>query len=328
MKDVARLAGVSVITVSRVMREPERVAEETRARVLSAVESMGYVPNLVARSLKSRRSGIIAAVIPSITHSIVAEVIRGMDDVLKEEGIHLLLADSGFSPKEEEALVAAFLARRPDAIYLTGTTHTLGTRRMLDSARIPVVEAGNLTDTPIDMVVGYSNAEAARAMTHVLIAKGRRTIGYIGQAGRQFIDRVNDRHAGYCAALRDEHLAPHEQLQVEVELSYRGGAAGLAELLRRAPGLDAVFCTSDVIAVGALFECQRRALAVPAALAITGMDDQEIASQCVPALTTVRMPRYEMGRRAAAMLCQRLTGVAVEARSIDLGFEVVARATT
>ena len=101
MEDVARCAGVSVITVSRVLREPGKVAEPTRARVLSAIETMGYVPNLIARSLKSRRSGIVAAVIPSVTHSIVVEVVRGMRDVLNEAGLHLLLADSGFSPQEE-----------------------------------------------------------------------------------------------------------------------------------------------------------------------------------------------------------------------------------
>lgn len=328
MEDVARCAGVSVITVSRVLREPEKVADETRARVLSAIEAIGYVPNLIARSLKSRRSGIIAAVIPSVTHSIVAEVLRGMTEVLNEAGLHLLLADSGFSPQEEEALVAAFLARRPDAIYLTGTTHTPGTRRMLDAARIPVVEAGTLTDTPIDMVVGYSNFAAARAMTDALIAGGRRNIGYVGQSGRDVIDRVRDRHAGYCAAVRGAGMEVDERLQVEVELSYRGGAAGLAQLLARTSALDAVFCTSDIIAIGVLFECQRRGLAVPAQLAITGMDDQEIASQCVPALTTVRMPRYEMGRRAAAMLCRRLAGEKVDATVVDLGFEVVRRLTS
>ena len=328
MEDVARLAGVSVITVSRVLREPAKVAKQTRARVLAAIETIGYVPNLVARSLKSRRSGIIAAVIPSVTHSIVADVVRGMTEVLKEEGVHLLLADSGFSPQEEEELVAAFLARRPDAMYLTGTTHTPGTRRMLDSARIPVVETGNLTDTPIDMVVGYSNFEAARAMTHALIASGRRTIGYIGQTGRDYIDRVKDRHAGHCMALRDNAMGDREALRVEVELSHRGGAAGLVELLGREPWLDAVFCTSDVIAIGALFECQRRGFAVPARLAITGMDDQEIASQCVPALTTMRMPRYAMGRLAAAMLCRRLAGEPIDSNVVDLGFEVVLRDTT
>ncbi|MEO6928537.1 MAG: LacI family DNA-binding transcriptional regulator [Casimicrobiaceae bacterium] len=328
MEDVARCAGVSVITVSRVLREPAKVAKATRARVLTAIETMGYVPNLVARSLKSRRSSIVAAVIPSVTHSIVAEVVRGMTEVFNEAGLHMLLADSGFSPQEEEALVAAFLARRPDAIYLTGTTHTAGTRKLLDAARIPVVEAGNLTDAPIDMVVGYSNTEAARAMTRELIDGGRRTIGYVGQLGRDYIDRVRDRHAGHCSALHDAGFGDREHLRVEVELTYRGGAAGVAELLRREPGLDAVFCTSDIIAVGVLFECQRRGIAVPAALAVTGMDDQEIASQCVPALTTIRMPRYEMGRHAATMLCRRLAGEAIDANIVDLGFDIVKRQTT
>jgi LacI family gluconate utilization system Gnt-I transcriptional repressor len=328
MADVARLADVSVITVSRVLREPARVAEPTRTRVLEAVRTIGYVPNLVASSLKSRRSGIIAAIIPSVAHSIVAEVIRGMNSVLKTEGLHLLLGDSGFSPAEEEELVAAFLARRPDAIYLTGTTHTRNTHQMLDAARIPVIEAGNLTASPIDMSIGYSNREAAHAMTHALIGRGRRRVGYVGQIGRDVIDRVQDRFNGYRDALSANGIAFSPELSAEVELSYRGGAAGVTALLDNGGDVDAVFCTSDVIAVGVLFECQRRGIAVPKRIAITGMDDQEIASQCVPALSTVRIPRYEMGRRAAEMICARLAGAAAEATSIDLGFSLVLRETT
>jgi LacI family gluconate utilization system Gnt-I transcriptional repressor len=328
MEDVARLAEVSVITVSRVLREPERVAQPTRERVQEAIRTIGYVPNLVAGSLKSRRSNIIAAIIPSVAHSIVAEVTRGLNSVLKDNGFHLLLGDSGFSPQEEEQLVSAFLARRPDAIYLTGTTHTPGTKRMLESARIPVVEAGNLTDTPIDMAVGYSNRDAARAITQALIDSGRRRIGYVGQAGRDVIDRVQDRYNGYRNALGENGIAFSHNLEAEVELSYRGGAAGMTALLDNKTELDAVFCTSDVIAVGVLFECQRRKLAVPKRIAITGMDDQEIASQCVPALSTIRMPRYEMGRRAAELICERLAGKAPAQCSIDLGYKMVLRETT
>jgi LacI family gluconate utilization system Gnt-I transcriptional repressor len=328
MADVARLAEVSVITVSRVLREPDRVAEATRTRVLEAVKTIGYVPNLVASSLKSRRSGIVAAIIPSVAHSIVSEVIRGMNSVLKAEGLHLLLGDSGFSPQEEEELVAAFLARRPDAIYLTGTTHTRNTHQMLDAARIPVIEAGNLTATPIDMSIGYSNHEAAHAMTHALVEQGRRKIGYVGQTGRDIVDRVQDRYNGYRDALSRNGIAFSPQLMAEVELSYRGGAAGMTALLDNGCVVDAVFCTSDVIAVGVLFECQRRGISVPGSIAITGMDDQEIASQCVPALSTVKIPRYEMGRRAAEMICARLAGSASETASIDLGFSLVLRETT
>lgn len=328
MADVARLADVSVITVSRVLREPDRVAESTRTRVLEAVKIIGYVPNLVASSLKSRRSGIVAAIIPSVAHSIVSEVIRGMNSVLKTEGLHLLLGDSGFSPQEEEELVAAFLARRPDAIYLTGTTHTRNTRQMLDAARIPVVEAGNLASSPIDMSVGYSNREAARAMTHTLIERGRRRIGYVGQIGRDLVDRVQDRYSGYRDALSQNGIVFSPQMTAEVELSYRGGAAGMTALIENGCDVDAVFCTSDVIAVGVLFECQRRGISVPERVAISGMDDQEIASQCVPALSTVKMPRYEMGRRAAEMICARLAGTAIEQNSIDLGFSLALRETT
>jgi LacI family transcriptional regulator, gluconate utilization system Gnt-I transcriptional repressor len=328
MADVARLAEVSVITVSRVLREPDRVAEATRTRVLEAVKTIGYVPNLVASSLKSRRSGIIAAIIPSVAHSIVSEVIRGMNSVLKAEGLHLLLGDSGFSPEEEEELVRAFLARRPDALYLTGTTHTRNTRQMLDAARIPVVEAGNLTASPIDMSVGYSNRNAAHAITHALVEKGRRKIGYVGQTGRDIIDRVQDRYDGYRDALGGNGIAFSTDLMAEVELSYRGGAAGVAALLDNGCDIDAVFCTSDVIAVGVLFECQRRGIAVPDRMAITGMDDQEIASQCVPAISTVKIPRYEMGRRAAEMICARLAGSSSKENSIDLGFSLVLRETT
>jgi LacI family gluconate utilization system Gnt-I transcriptional repressor len=328
MADVARLADVSIITVSRVLREPARVAETTRTRVLEAVRTIGYVPNLVASSLKSRRSGIVAAIIPSVAHSIVAEVIRGMNSVLKSEGLHLLLGDSGFSPQEEEELVAAFLARRPDAIYLTGTTHTRNTRQMLDAARVPVIEAGNLTVSPIDMSIGYSNRQAAYAMTHALIGRGRRRIGYVGQIGRDVIDRVQDRYDGYRDALGQNGIAFSAELTAEVELSYRGGAAGMTALLDSGCDVDAVFCTSDVIAVGVLFECQRRGISVPKRIAITGMDDQEIASQCVPALSTVKIPRYEMGRRAAEMICARLAGEASGKNSIDLGFSLVLRETT
>jgi LacI family transcriptional regulator, gluconate utilization system Gnt-I transcriptional repressor len=328
MADVARLADVSVITVSRVLREPNRVAEATRTRVLEAVKTIGYVPNLVASSLKSRRSGIVAAIIPSVAHSIVSEVIRGMNSVLKTEGLHLLLGDSGFSPQEEEELVAAFLARRPDAIYLTGTTHTHNTHQMLNAARIPVVEAGNLADSPIDMSVGYSNRQAARTMTHTLIGRGRRRIGYVGQIGRDLVDRVQDRYNGYRDALSQNGIAFSPQLTAEVELSYRGGAAGVTALIENGYDVDAIFCTSDVIAVGVLFECQRRGIAVPERIAITGMDDQEIASQCVPALSTVKMPRYEMGRRAAEMICARLAGTVIIENSVDLGFSLVLRETT
>jgi LacI family gluconate utilization system Gnt-I transcriptional repressor len=161
-----------------------------------------------------------------------------------------------------------------------------------------------------------------------MISRGRRKIGYVGQVGREFVDRVQDRYRGYEAALRKSKLPSNQALRVEVELSFRGGAEGLSRLLQQTPDIDAIFCTSDVIAVGVLFEAHRRGITMPRQLTIAGMDDQEIARECVPSLSTIRMPRYEMGRRAAQMLCQWLEGALVKEKIVDLGFEVVLRETT
>ncbi|WP_169728310.1 LacI family DNA-binding transcriptional regulator [Geminicoccus roseus] len=325
MQDVAHLAGVSLITVSRVLREPQRVAQLTRERVQAAILQTGYVPNLVAGSLKSARTDIVAYVIPSVEHSMVAEIVRGLGEHLRAEGLHLLMAESGFSPEEEEDLVAAFLARRPDAMLLMGITHTDATRRMLEIAGIPVIELGNLTDRPIDMVVGYSNVEAARTITQAMIAKGRRRIGYIMHGSSAGNDRTRDRREGHRMARLAAGLPDFPVRYVEVDLNVRGGAAGLADLLRQDPEIDGVCCSNDILALGALYEAQRRDIDVPGRLAIAGFDDHEMASQCVPTLSTIRVRRHDMGQQAGRMLRRILRGLPLESRAIDVGFELVER---
>lgn len=327
MQDVARLAGVSIITVSRAFRRDTRIAETTRARVLAAAAEIGYVPNLVAGSLKTRRSGFVAGVIPSLAHSIAVEVTRGMTDALRANGRRLLLADSGFSADEEQELVIGLLARRPDAIFLTGLTHTPLTRRLLRAARIPVVETGNLADEPIDMLVGFSNADAAHTVTRAVLATGRRRIGYIGQVGRDQIERLRDRYAGFRKAIADVDASFDETWFAEVPFTFAGGADALAALLAAAPDIEAVVCSSDILAIGALFECQRRGIAVPGRLAIAGIDDNDLSPQCVPRLSTVRVPRYRIGRVAGEMICRRLAGEAVAEPIVDLGFELMLRDT-
>jgi LacI family transcriptional regulator, gluconate utilization system Gnt-I transcriptional repressor len=327
MEAVARRAGVSVITVSRTLREPQRVAAETRSRVLSAVAEIGYVPNLVAGSLKSRRSGFVGGIIPTIAQPIAAEVARGMTEALREQGMRLFLADSGFSPEEEQELVVSMLARRPDAIFLTGITHTEITRRLLSAARIPVVETGNLCEAPIDILVGFSNHGAARMITEAVLGSGRRRIGYLGQTGRGHIDRLQDRFDGFRRALAQAGLPFDESRMVEDGLSYEGGARGLRTLLQRDPSIDAVVCSSDIIALGALFEAQRLGIAVPGRLAIGGIDDTELSGQCVPGLSTVRVPRFMIGRVAGELICRRLAGERIAEPVVDLGFQLVMRGT-
>jgi LacI family gluconate utilization system Gnt-I transcriptional repressor len=325
MADVARAAGVSAITVSRALRLPGRVAPETRERVEAAVRALGYVPNLVAGALKSQRSRIVVAIVPTLVSAIFAETVAGMTETLREQGYHLLLADSGYAPETEESLVRAFLGRRPDAIVLTGIHHTPGARAQVRAAGIPVVETWELADDPIDMNVGFSNREAGMRLTEALLARGHRRIVFAG-IDPALEQRARRREEGFRAAMRAAGLGArvHRLDDADRGLTMRSGARAAAALLAARPRVDAVMFANDFPAFGALAECARRGVAVPSGLAIAGFGDFEIAREAHPALTTVRVPGREMGRRAAAMILDRLAGRAVAPR-VDLGFEVVLR---
>jgi LacI family gluconate utilization system Gnt-I transcriptional repressor len=292
--------------------------------VTAILTETGYTPDLVARGLASNKSGLIAAVIPLLTNSLIAEIMQGLTDVLAPRGYHLLLGASGFSAIEEEALVRAFLSRRIDAIYLTGVSHTAETVRMLKRAGIPVVEGGNLTEQPIDMVVGYSNIKAASEVTRYLVKAGRSKIGYIGAFPKDN-DRARDRRRGYELALARARRKMDPSLCVETTLDVDAGAQAMATLLERHPDVRAVFCSADAPAIGALFECQRRGLAIPERVALAGFDDLAMAAQVVPSLTTLRVPRYFIGQRAGEMIRDRLAGLSVKPRIVDTGFELVPR---
>ena len=322
--DVARAAGVSTMTVVRVLREPHKVADATRARVEHVLSETGYTPDLVARGLVSNKSGLVAAVVPLLTNSLIAEIVQGLTDALVPDGFHLLLGASGFSLAKEEALVRAFLSRRIDAIFLSGVTHTDATVRMLKHARIPVVEGGNMTKRPIDMIVGYSNVNAASEVTRYLLESGYSKIGYIGAFPKDN-DRARDRRRGYDLALAAAGRKPDASLCVETTLDIDAGAQAMASLLQRHPDVRAVFCSADAIAVGALFECQRRKLAIPERIALAGFDDLAIAAQVVPSLTTLRVPRYFIGQQAGEMIRERLAGRTLKRRIVDTGFEFVRR---
>ena len=240
---------------ARDARSRQGRAAHARARRGGAAQT-GYTPDLIARGLASNRSGLIAAIIPVLTNSLIAEIMQGLTDALAPRDYHLLLGASGFSAAQEEVMVRAFLSRRVDGIYLTGVIHTPETMRMLTGAGIPVVEGGNLTAAPIDMVVGYSNVDAARESSR----DGSRI--RLHRRVPEDNDRARDRRRGYEAALAAARRPSDPTLCVETTLDVDAGAQAMATLLRR-PDVRAVFCSADAIAVGALYECQRRRLDVP-----------------------------------------------------------------
>lgn len=322
--DVARLARLSPITVSRALREPEKVSAEARARVAAAVAESGYVPDLIASSLTSRRSRLVGLVIPTITASIYASTVAGLTQILRAKQFEALIGDSGYSLDAEESLVRAFLGRRADGVVLSNVAHTDGTRRMLQRAGVPVVETGNLAADPIDMMVGFSNYNAARAMLTHLIGQGHRAIGFIGAmtAGNP---QAADRRRAYDDAVASSDLLSTPTLAVECASDYDAGARAMLEIVERHPEVTALFAASEVRAIGALLECQRRGWPVPKRIAIAGFNDAGMGAFLAPALTTVRVAREEIGRRAAQLILDRLEGRTVEAPVVDVGFEIVVR---
>jgi LacI family transcriptional regulator, gluconate utilization system Gnt-I transcriptional repressor len=326
LKEVATLAGVSTMTVTRALNAPHKVAKATRVRVEAIARELGYTPDLTARGLTLQRTGLVGAVVPLLTNSLIAEIVQGLSDAVARNGFQLLVGATGFSATGEEAMVRAFLSRRVDAIYLTGISHTSATIAMLRQSRIPCVEGGNLARKPIDMAVGYSSKDAATTVTRYLIDRGYRPLGYIG-AWPKDNDRARDRRRGFEAACKSAGMVVDDSMCVETDLDLHAGARAMGTLLDRHPEVRAVFCSADTLAVGAMFEAQRRRIAIPGKIAIAGFDDLDIASEVVPALTTLRVPRYEIGRRAGEMICERVAGRTVAAPVVDIGYEFVRRST-
>jgi LacI family transcriptional regulator, gluconate utilization system Gnt-I transcriptional repressor len=326
MQDVAQRARVSPMTVSRVLNEPDKVAPGTRERVRAAITELGYVPDRLAGGLSSRRSGLITALVSTLTNSIFAPTIDGLTTTVRRAGYEVLLGSTDYSMAGEEALISAALSRRPDGLMLTGTIHTEAARVLLQNAGVPVVETWDLPKHPVDMAVGFSNLEAGRAMTRALQGYGYRRIAFIGSGGEQDV-RGRLRLEGYRRAI----VGPgtHDPIVIETREgpSISDGAQAMARLLETHPNADAAFCGSDAIAAGALLECRRRRVAVPECMAIAGFGDFEIAPETALDLTTVRIPGHDIGERAGTMLIAAIRGERVDAPVVDVGFEVIRRSS-
>ncbi len=327
MRDVARKAGVSVMTVSRALNDPERVSEEMRRRVQSAVRETGYVHNRLARSLSSQRSEVIGLIVPSLRNSLFAETIKGISDVLAEEGFQLMTADSGHSLADEEELIGAFLAQRVAGLVLHNTTHTSHAAEMIRKSKVPVVENGNLTERPLDSVVSYSNFEAARAMTTHLARLGYQNIGFVSLSPEDN-DRASERQRGYRAAMEALDRRVDPRLVLEQPAGLAAGADAIVRLVNTVPEVDAAFFAGDVLAIGAIFECQRRGWGVPQRVGIASFDDVDLLRHINPSVTTIRLPRYEIGRRSADCLLDRISGREASSIAVNLGFDLVQREST
>lgn len=323
LHDVAKLAGVAPITASRALSSPARVSAEVLRKVTEAVGRTGYVRNVLAGGLASTRSRLVAAVVPTISGPVFLQTVQSLTEALAERGYQLMLGQSGYVDSREDALLEAIIGRRPDGIVLTGVMHSTQGRRRLASAGIPVVETWDLTPTPLDMVVGFSHPDVGRAVVDFLFRKGHRRLAVI--AGDD--ERSRRRHEAFGDAARSAGLPDVPVLQVPAPTTLKSGRAALAELLRDDPEVDAVFCSSDLLALGVLVEAQSRGIEVPGQLAVVGFGDLEFSADLHPALTTVRIDGAAIGRHSAQFIVDRAEGRQTGPRVVDVGFSIVDRAS-
>lgn len=323
LHDVAKLAGVAPITASRALNTPGQVSPEVLRKVTEAIARTGYVRNVMAGGLASTRSRLVAAVVPTIAGPVFLQTVQSLTEALAEHGYQLMLGQSGYTESREDALLEAIIGRRPDGIVLTGILHSVEGRRRLLAAGIPVVETWDLTPTPLDMLVGFSHAEVGRAVVDFLRTKGRRRLAVV--AGDD--ERSRRRHQAFRDAARAAGLPEAPLIYVPAPTTLGSGRRALAELLASTPGIDAVFCSSDLLALGVMTEAQARGIAVPGQLAVVGFGDLEFAADVHPALTTVRIDSAAIGRQAARFIVERAEGREVAERVVDIGFSIVERAS-
>lgn len=325
MADVARLAGVSPMTVSRAFKVETSVSAATREAILKAADDLGYVFDSTASNLRSQKTDFISVTVPSINNANFAETVRGLSERLKPRGLQILLGYTDYDMAEEERLIEQFLRRRPEAIVVTGWRHTPRARRLLENAGIPVVETWDLPAAPIGHVVGFSNAGAVRDMVDHFVALGLTRIAFIGSDTTRDT-RGADRRAGFIAAMRAHGCDATRLVAAGAPpISMRAGAEAMGHLLETLPDTQAVICVSDLSAYGALTECQRRGVDVPGRVSIAGFGDYEIAGISVPSLTTVNPFASKIGALTADLIVAALDGLLEGPQTIRIETELLIR---
>lgn len=323
LSDVAKLAGVAPITASRALNTPDVVSPEVRLRVQDAVSKTGYVPNRMAGGLASSKSKLIAAVVPSTVSSVFMETIESLNDALFDAGYQLMLGQTGYSDAREEQLLEAIIGRRPDGIFLTGITKPGKGRTRLVASGIPVVETWDLTPTPVDMLIGFSHIDIGHSVASYLMAKGYKRFAIVSGSD----ERADRRLKAFCAAVSAQGLADVHLVKVGSSRTLKQGRVALSQILQDAPATDAVFCSSDLLALGVITEARARQISIPQQLAVVGFGDAPFVSDMLPALTTVRINAGQIGQMAAQFLIDRAQGRAVDPAVVDVGFSVIERET-
>jgi LacI family transcriptional regulator len=324
IEEVARLAGFSTATVSRVLSRPDLVRNQTREQVMAAVTQLDYQPDAAARALASGRTHTVGCVIPTLDHAIFARSTQAMQTTLAQAGYQLLVASHEYDPMTEFELVRALQQRGVDALVLVGTDHAPRLWKALSAWRKPTLLTWSCD--PRLPSLGFDNEGAAQMAASHLLELGHRYIGVISGLTAHN-DRARSRIDGVRKSLTQAGMSLPANFITEQAFSLEGGRLGLRQLMRLRHKPTAIFCGNDLLAVGAMLEAERMGLDVPSDLSICGIDNLEISEAINPGLTTVSLPTQDLGRIAAQYMLSAISGEIIAAKSL-LPFELVVRGST
>jgi LacI family transcriptional regulator len=325
-KDVARLAGVSTATVSRALNLPDQVDPATRERVLHAIDKLRYVPHGAARALRSQRSEMVGAVVPSFDYALYARTTSALQQVLDERGYALVLAEHHYDLSTEVRVTEQLVRHGVDAFVFVGLDHDPALFSLLDDYGRPYVLAWGVDPAKLRPSIGFDNRAATYALTQYLLALGHRRLGLISAptAGN---DRARERGAGIRDALAAAGLALDPACVQYAPIALPAAARAMRLLLALPKRPTAVVATNDVFAVGAMMACREMGVRIPEQMSITGVDNTDLGATQTPGLTSIRTPITEIGRAAGLQLIARLEGAAAELHQ-QLPFDLVKRGST
>lgn len=325
LQTIAARGGMSAATLSRVLNHPEMVRPALRERAEKLLTDAGYIPNGPARSLASHRSKTMGGVIPTLDSALFAKLVDGFQQTIQERGFQLLLASTNYQLDREAAEVRALIERGVDAIFMVGRSRRPELYQLLRAKDIPFVTTCHFDADADWSCVGWDNSSEAERVARYLLDIGHRRVGIIAGLTENN-DRAADRVAGYRRELARRKIAVPPTNIIERPYTIPAARSAMATLLRLEEPPTAVMCGNDVLAYGALQECLWQQVRVPEDISITGFDDIEMAAHCRPGITTLHVPAYEIGERAANMMLDWKEGGRSEHVYVDLEF--IVRGTT
>lgn len=319
--DVAKVTGVSASTVSRALSRPDLVSERTRKRIDEAVTQLGFVPNRLAGVLASNRSHIVAFVAPPIPLTLFSESIQAMMAALSKAGFQVITIYGHAGPPDIDRAIVDVLSLQPDGVVVIGAPLSAASRERLAASRLPVLEAWDMPEEPIDMVAGFSHAQLGRDIGAFLLERGYRRPLLVWSSGSRALAMQKTLDYEYVRAGYDAPQARTGKFPPD----FADGREAVRAMLRDQQRPDVIVCLSDWAAHGALVEATQQGLRVPQDVAIMGFGDLDFAAELTPSLTTVRIDQARLGLEASQYLIERLRGGGQAGRVLRVAADVIAR---